>query len=96
MKKSSKLLLSLSSISVVSLPLLAISCTETEKQLFEKEIKSVEDYIKNTKDLKEEIKDKLNKKVTEAKEQLNKLEKDEEIKKAREAFKKEVEEIKKG
>ncbi|WP_427902693.1 variable surface lipoprotein [Metamycoplasma alkalescens] len=92
MKKSSKLLLSLSSISVVSLPLLAISCTETEKQLFEKEIKKVKEEIAKMKDGK--VKSALQLEVRNAEKKISELKTDEEFKKARREFKDKVDKIK--
>ncbi|SYV90469.1 variable surface lipoprotein [Metamycoplasma alkalescens] len=92
MKKSSKLLLSLSSISVVSLPLLAISCTETEKQLFEKEIKKVKEEIAKMNDGK--VKSALQLEVRNAEKKISELKTDEEFKKARREFKDKVDKIK--
>lgn len=49
MKKIYKTLLPLGAIaSITIVPISALSCAQTEKQLFEAEIKSVQDIIKST------------------------------------------------
>lgn len=96
MKKIYKTLLPLGAIaSITIVPISALSCAQTEKQLFEAEIKSVQDIIKSTSNgFTASTKVKLSKAVLTAQQALAAAQNDEEIKKAKEAFIKEVDAIK--
>lgn len=96
MKKIYKTLLPLGAIaSITIVPISALSCAQTEKQLFEAEIKSVQDIIKSTSNgFTASTKVKLSKAVLTAQQALAAAQNDEEIKKAKEAFIKEVAAIK--
>lgn len=96
MKKIYKTLLPLGAIaSITIVPISALSCAQTEKQLFEAEIKSVQDIIKSTSNgFTASTKVKLSKAVLTAQQALAAAQNDEEIKKAKEAFIKEVGAIK--
>lgn len=96
MKKIYKTLLPLGAIaSITIVPISALSCAQTEKQLFEAEIKSVQDIIKSTSNgFTASTKVKLSKAVLTAQQALAAAQNDEEIKKAKEAFINEVAAIK--
>lgn len=96
MKKIYKTLLPLGAIASITIVLIsALSCAQTEKQLFEAEIKSVQDIIKSTSNgFTASTKVKLSKAVLTAQQALAAAQNDEEIKKAKEAFIKEVDAIK--
>ncbi|CRH55421.1 Uncharacterised protein [Chlamydia trachomatis] len=86
MKKIYKTLLPLGAIaSITIVPISALSCAQTEKQLFEAEIKSVQDIIKSTSNgFTASTKVKLSKAVLTAQQALAAAQNDEEIKKAKE------------
>ncbi|MCY2902710.1 hypothetical protein [Mycoplasmopsis arginini] len=96
MKKIYKTLLPLGAIaSITIVPISALSCAQTEKQLFEAEIKSVQDIIKSTSNgFTASTKVKLSKAVLTAQQALAAAQNDQEIKKAKEAFINEVAAIK--
>ncbi|MGX9372748.1 hypothetical protein [Mycoplasma sp. 3398] len=93
MKKSLlKILLPLTSIGIV--PVLAVSCSNSEKQLLEKEIENVNKTIKEDKSLTAETKVLLAQSVTKTRNLLAQAKSDAEIKRIKDAFINEINEIK--
>ncbi|MGX9340043.1 hypothetical protein ACWXVM_01775 [Mycoplasma sp. 2261] len=93
MKKSLlKILLPLTSIGIV--PVLAVSCSNSEKQLLEKEIENVNKTIKEDKSLTAETKVLLAQSVTKTRNLLAQAKSDAEIKQIKDAFINEINEIK--
>ncbi|ENY69109.1 Hypothetical protein, predicted lipoprotein [Metamycoplasma auris 15026] len=97
MKKSLALLLSATAVATVTTPFLAISCkdkTPKEKKDFKAEIAKLEKQIKDDKNLNQEAKKKLEKILTDAKKDLEKLKSADEFSKALKDLKKKIEEVK--